>query len=108
MVQSSVTGRPRKLGLLGGTFEDGSWSLYVVPDPRDVPPHQHDSAHPVYGSYFICLCDPSMTLFVVKIPEPLVRIELEDACCLTFDWANSEVIAIGTMNGVFIAQNILF
>jgi len=29
-------GRPRKLGLLGGTFEDGSFSIYVVPDPRDL------------------------------------------------------------------------
>lgn len=35
----------RKLGLLGGTFEDGSLCIFSVPDPEDVrsasdgPPH---------------------------------------------------------------------
>lgn len=28
--------RPRKLGLLAGTFEDGSFSIYAIPDPRDI------------------------------------------------------------------------
>ncbi|KAJ7644297.1 hypothetical protein FB45DRAFT_1053081, partial [Roridomyces roridus] len=75
--------RPRKLGLLGGTFEDGSFSVYVVPDPLDVTPAGHDAATPVF----------------VRIPEPLIRIELEDAVCWSFDWANSELVAIGTSNG---------
>lgn len=37
--------------------------------------------------------------FPVQIPEPLLRIELEETSCWTFDWANSELIAIGTTNG---------
>ena len=35
----------------------------------------------------------------VKMPEPLLRIELEETNCWMFDWANSELIAIGTTNG---------
>ncbi|KAG6845274.1 hypothetical protein H0H87_011683 [Tephrocybe sp. NHM501043] len=75
--------RPRKLGLLSGVFEDGSWSIYVVPYPEDVRSN-NDSLQPVY----------------VKLPEPLLRIELEETSCWTFDWANSEQVAIGTTNGV--------
>ncbi|KAG6911400.1 hypothetical protein DXG01_016497 [Tephrocybe rancida] len=75
--------RPRKLGLLSGVFEDGSWSVYVVPFPEDVRA-DGDLSQPVY----------------VKLPEPLVRIELEETNCWTFDWANSEQIAIGTTNGI--------
>ncbi len=26
----------RKLGILGGTFEDGSLAIFIVPDPDDV------------------------------------------------------------------------
>ena len=33
------------------------------------------------------------------MPEPLLRIELEETNCWMFDWANSELIAIGTTNG---------
>lgn len=29
-------GTCRKLGILGGTFEDGSLSIFIVPDPEDV------------------------------------------------------------------------
>ncbi|KAJ7459664.1 hypothetical protein FB451DRAFT_1045765 [Mycena latifolia] len=74
---------PRKLGLLGGTFEDGSFSIYVVPEPLDVTPAGHDPTTPVF----------------VKLPEPLIRIELEEASCWSFDWANSELVAIGTSHG---------
>ncbi|KAJ7935449.1 hypothetical protein B0H13DRAFT_476486 [Mycena leptocephala] len=75
--------RPRKLGLIAGTFEDGSFSIYVVPEPSDVTPVGHDPSTPVF----------------VKIPEPLLRIELEEAACWSFDWANSELVAIGTTHG---------
>ncbi|KAJ7695972.1 hypothetical protein B0H17DRAFT_1198295 [Mycena rosella] len=77
------TTRPRKLGLLGGTFEDGSFSIYVVPEPSDVTPDGHDPSKPVF----------------VNLPEPLIRIELEEATCCSFDWANSELVAIGTSHG---------
>jgi transcription factor C subunit 6 len=43
---------PRKLGILAGTFEDGSLSIYTVPDPEDVKPPNHDPALPVFGRYF--------------------------------------------------------
>lgn len=87
---SHITRRPRKLGLMGGTFEDGSWSVYAVPDPRDVTPQGHDPSQPVY----------------VKIPQPLLRIELDETNCWTFDWANSELIAIGTTNGTIAVYDI--
>ena len=35
---------------------------------------------------------------LVKV-APIFRIELQDANCWTFDWANSEVVAIGCANG---------
>ncbi|KAF9462752.1 hypothetical protein BDZ94DRAFT_707255 [Collybia nuda] len=82
--------RPRKLGLIAGTFEDGSLSIYAVPDPADIIPENHHSLEPV----------------CVKLPEPLLRIELEETSCWTFDWANSELIAIGTTNGIIAVYDI--
>jgi hypothetical protein len=38
------------------------------------------------------------TSSLVKI-EPILRIDLQDTSCWTFDWANSEVVAIGCTNG---------
>lgn len=35
----------------------------------------------------------------MKLGEPLVRFELEDAAAWCLDWANSEVIAVGCSNG---------
>ncbi|KAG1905767.1 uncharacterized protein F5891DRAFT_625533 [Suillus fuscotomentosus] len=74
---------PRKLGLLAGTFEDGSLSIYVVPDPEDVRSKDDESTRPTS----------------VHIPEPLLRIELEETSCWSLDWANSETIAVGCTNG---------
>ncbi|KAG2150679.1 uncharacterized protein EDB93DRAFT_1083923 [Suillus bovinus] len=75
---------PRKLGLLAGTFEDGSLSIYVVPDPEDVRSKDDDPTRPTS----------------VHLPEPLIRIELEETCCWSLDWANSETIAVGCTNGL--------
>lgn len=36
----------------------------------------------------------------VQLPHPLIRIEMVEAACWSFDWANSERVAIGTTNGV--------
>lgn len=74
---------PRKLGLLAGTFEDGSLSVYVVSDPEDVRNKDDDPMRPTF----------------VHLPEPLLRIELEDTSCWSLDWANSETIAVGCTNG---------
>ncbi|KIJ68908.1 hypothetical protein HYDPIDRAFT_144326 [Hydnomerulius pinastri MD-312] len=81
---------PRKLGILAGTFEDGSLSIYVVPDPEDVRPPDHDSALPVF----------------VKLSEPTLRIELEGTSCWSLDWANSEVISVGCTNGCIAVYDI--
>ncbi|KAI0263392.1 hypothetical protein BC834DRAFT_827534 [Gloeopeniophorella convolvens] len=81
---------PRKLGLLAGIFGDGSLSVYVVPYPPDLAATQPPSLGPVH----------------VKLPEPIVRIELEEAACCTLDWANSEVVAIGLANGAIAVYNI--
>ena len=40
-------------------------------------------------------------LHVVKLSEPLLRIELEETSCWSLDWANSELIAVGCTNGQF-------
>jgi transcription factor C subunit 6 len=70
---------PKKLGLLAGTFEDGSFCVYAVPDPDGLV-NREDGP---------CL---------IKI-DPLLRIELPEAACWSFDWANSQRVAIGTTNG---------
>ncbi|KAA1469302.1 hypothetical protein DENSPDRAFT_816148 [Dentipellis sp. KUC8613] len=82
--------KPRKLGLLAGIFEDGSMSIHAVPYPADLHAAGNDPTRPVF----------------VKLTDPLVRIELDEACCWTIDWANSERIAIGCTNGVIAVYNI--
>ncbi|KAI6007138.1 hypothetical protein EDD15DRAFT_2395168 [Pisolithus albus] len=74
---------PRKLGVLAGTFEDGSLSVYVVPDPLDIASAMRSGNSPIF----------------VNLPEPTLRIELEDTSCWSLDWANSEVLAVGCTNG---------
>ncbi|KAF5357771.1 hypothetical protein D9756_001159 [Leucocoprinus leucothites] len=81
--------KPRKLGVLAGTFEDGSLSIYVVPQPEDVQSDSNESS-----------------LVYVKLPQPALRIELEETSCWSLDWANSEVIAIGTTNGIITVYNV--
>ncbi|KAI8982792.1 hypothetical protein BD414DRAFT_515960 [Trametes punicea] len=82
---------PRKLGILGGTFEDGSLTFYTIPDPATI--------HSPSGS------SPDEPL-LVKLSEPLLRIELEETSCWSFDWANSEVVAIGCANGSIAVYNV--
>ncbi|KAL5529271.1 hypothetical protein ACEPAG_5256 [Sanghuangporus baumii] len=80
-------GGVRKLGLLAGTFEDGSLSLFSVPDPEDLG------------------FAPEAWPQFVKV-QPIVRIELEETCIWTLDWANSELIAVGCTNGSVAVYNI--
>ncbi|KAJ3511591.1 hypothetical protein NLJ89_g4010 [Agrocybe chaxingu] len=81
---------PRKLGLLAGTFEDGSFSVFVIPDPNDVRPRGHDHSAPLY----------------VNLSHPILRIELPETACWSFDWANSGLVAIGTTNGCIAVYDI--
>ncbi|KAI0373079.1 hypothetical protein BV20DRAFT_990682 [Pilatotrama ljubarskyi] len=82
---------PRKLGIIGGTFEDGSLTFYTVPDPTTISrPTGHSADEPI----------------LVKLLDPLLRIELEETSCWCFDWANSEVVAVGCTNGSIAVYNV--
>ena len=42
--------KPKKLGILAGTFEDGSTAFYAVPDPTTLEkPEGHDETAPLFG-----------------------------------------------------------
>ncbi|TFK17192.1 hypothetical protein FA15DRAFT_761163 [Coprinopsis marcescibilis] len=85
-LQPSASKRTRKLGLLAGTFEDGSFCIYAVPDPDDMT--KSDS--------------PTL----VHLTDPILRIEHAETACWSFDWANSERVAIGTTSGVIAVYDI--
>ena len=45
---------PRKLGILAGTFQDGSLTLYAVPDPTTLErPTEQPEGVPLYGMSFV-------------------------------------------------------
>lgn len=77
----------RQLGLLAGTFEDGSMSIYAVPDPEQYD--RDDSEGPVF----------------VKV-QPLVRVEMEGSACWSLDWANSELLCVSTTHGAVAVYNV--
>ncbi|EIN07154.1 hypothetical protein PUNSTDRAFT_104680 [Punctularia strigosozonata HHB-11173 SS5] len=79
------TSSPRKLGVLAGTFADGSLAFFVIPHPEDIQSSGYNSPGPVY----------------VRL-VPILRIEHEETSCWALDWANSQRIAVGCTNG-FIA-----
>ncbi|KAL0946421.1 hypothetical protein HGRIS_012644 [Hohenbuehelia grisea] len=81
---------PRKLGILGGVFEDGSLSVFAVPYPSDLSDLSSESSSPIFA----------------KIPEPLLRIELEQTAITAFDWANSELLAVGNSHGSIAVYNV--
>ncbi|KAF8908364.1 hypothetical protein CPB85DRAFT_1522196 [Mucidula mucida] len=83
----------KRLGFLGGTFEDGTFSVYAIPIvPRRV------------GA--IVQCQLYLICWAVHIADPIIRIEMVETACWSFDWANSDVVAIGTTNGVIVVYNI--
>lgn len=92
------TDQPRKLGLLAGTFEDGSFSVFAVPYPRDLQPS--NTKGPIYSEQnpFSPPFFAHETINLVKA-DPILRIEPDGTSCWTFGWANSEVVAIGYTNG---------
>ena len=88
------------MGLLGGTFEDGIFAIHAVPDPSDVVSPDRDQ------SYHVCGTSDSFTIqasqihaFILLVKHPILRIELEETSCWSFNWANSELIAIRTTKG---------
>jgi hypothetical protein len=49
---------------------------------------------------FFTVGDKSLS-YIVRLPEPILRIEHEGTSCWSLDWANSEIIAVGLTNGEF-------
>ncbi|KAJ8468928.1 hypothetical protein ONZ51_g9335 [Trametes cubensis] len=84
-------GPTKKLGIIGGTFEDGSLTFYAVPDPSTI---------------IDAVERPAGQPLLVKLTEPLLRIELEETACWAFDWANSDVVAVGCTNGSIAVYNV--
>ena len=93
------------MGLLGGTFEDGAFAIYVVPDPSDMVSHYLlNMISPILFVVYLTLLTIQASqihafILLVKLPHPILRIELEETSCWSFDWANRELIAIGMTNG---------
>ncbi|KAF8584107.1 hypothetical protein K439DRAFT_1346874 [Ramaria rubella] len=85
-IDGSGSSHTQKLGLLAGTFEDGSLSFYVIPDPGSLASLVGETTY------------PSQYIFQVKL-SPRLRVELEDTMCWTLDWANSDLVAVGCTNG---------
>ncbi|KAI0823602.1 hypothetical protein BC628DRAFT_1490013 [Trametes gibbosa] len=88
---STEKGNPQKLGILGGTFEDGSLTFYTIPDPNTI--------RRAAGNF-------TEQPLLVKLSNPLLRIELQDTSCWCFDWANSEIVAVGCTNGSIAVYNV--
>ncbi|KAH9931712.1 uncharacterized protein BXZ73DRAFT_90130 [Epithele typhae] len=84
-------GAPRKLGILAGTFGDGSLSFYTVPDPTALK---------------LAVDHPANTPIFVKLTQPILRIELEETALWCMDWADSELVAAGCANGSIAVYNI--
>ena len=47
--ENAPLNKVRKLGLLAGTFEDGSMSIFAIPDPEDLQSSANNG--PIYGLY---------------------------------------------------------
>lgn len=72
-----------------------------MPDPDSVKARHHNSSAPTHGDLVISFVAPfefSM-LLLVRLPRPILRIDIEATSCWSLDWANSALIAIGTTNG---------
>ncbi|KAI0831441.1 hypothetical protein BC628DRAFT_1336499 [Trametes gibbosa] len=80
-VDESVShkGNPEKLGILGGTFEDGSLTFYTIPDPNTI--------RRAAGNF---------------MEQPLLG-QIRPAGA---SWANSEIVAVGCTNGSIAVYNV--
>lgn len=101
----------RKIGVIAGTFEDGSVSLYAVPDPVDLANRTGNTGNdkPIFGGPVITsiICSGGILityLHPVRLTEPLLRLQLEDTSAYCLDWANSDVLAVGCSNGSCVAK----
>lgn len=97
-----------KLGVLAGTFEDGSVKIFAVPDP-DLLPVTADSTQPgpAYGALYssfrplthaLLTHADSRLVFAVHL-SPLTTLEVDDATMLCLDWGSDKILATGLSNG---------
>ncbi|WVF73182.1 hypothetical protein IAT40_008001 [Kwoniella sp. CBS 6097] len=71
-----------KLGIIAAIQLDGSLSFYAVPHPRCLE-SKSGRNQPLY----------------VRLDEPLLRLEMEDSLCMSFDWVTASRVAVGLSNG---------
>ena len=69
------------MGLLSGTFEDGTFAVYAVPDPSEW--YLLNMISPIlFVVYLILLLSKLLKIhafiLLVKMPHPFLRIELEE------------------------------
>ncbi|KAG8886435.1 hypothetical protein FRB98_001296 [Tulasnella sp. 332] len=91
---------PRKLGILGGVFADGSITFWAVPDPEDLH-HLVQKSSASEQEY-----RDGYDAIKVGLKKPLLRIEMDDVPFWSLDWANSEMIAAATTNGIISVYHI--
>ncbi|OCF32212.1 hypothetical protein I316_06126 [Kwoniella heveanensis BCC8398] len=71
-----------KLGIIAGIQLDGSVSFYAVPHPHFLGSNSSGD-QPLY----------------LRLDEPLIRLEMEDSLCMSFDWVTASRVAVGLSNG---------
>ncbi|WVR00359.1 hypothetical protein IAU59_007502 [Kwoniella sp. CBS 9459] len=71
-----------KVGIVAAIQLDGSLSFYAVPHPR-----------------FLGSRSGPNQPFYVRLDEPLLKLEMEDSMCMSFDWVTASRVAVGLSNG---------
>ena len=76
-----------------------------MPDPVDLRKKTPQTDEPLFGEYVSTSNKRNLGIQIweVHLPAPIIRIELDaETSCWSFDWANSEVVAIGTTGGKYL------
>ncbi|EIW71800.1 hypothetical protein TREMEDRAFT_27087 [Tremella mesenterica DSM 1558] len=82
---SNTSDKIPKLGIIAALQLDGSVSFYPVPQPHALRRALQTSQ--------------GGELISVRMKEPLLRIEVEDASCLCMDWLSGSRLVVGLSNG---------
>ena len=78
----------RKLGFLAGIFEDGSISVYAVPEPDALRTRMAD------GDRYAA--DEPILL---RMRDPILKLEIEGTSVTSLDWGSSDLLVGGCSNG---------
>ncbi|EJT99187.1 hypothetical protein DACRYDRAFT_109912 [Dacryopinax primogenitus] len=87
---NDVKGSLRKMGLLAGCFRSGHVCIYAVPYPETI--RQLQGKAKGKGKVVAVEGEPVHVQL-----QPIVRLSVDDAGCVCFDWANSGLIASGSV-----------